>query len=405
MNNKKVQEKLCVELFNDPQDTLKYAISYEEGVKRQKTMVIRVAESSKVAIKTEPVCAVERVNKKECFRCGVGNFTADHIKKCPATNHKCEFCDITGHLEQCCNQKYPERRKQMKQRLQRKWRGMTRVNYISEDSDEWDDDEIVFQVNGAGAKPFMIEGLMCGKKFQAIIDTGSPVSIFAIDEVELIIGKHWVVVREMIDDERYVDFNRRPLPLLGYLFVNVQVGKTKMSKARVLVAKKGAKSVVGRDWLTALKYKIEQPLTRGENIVNSISCKSANPEITLSPDAEQLVEEFPNLFKRRGRVNTYKIKIYMKDGTRVTQQKGRRIPLQSQDPVDKEIKQLLEQGHFEKVDTIKDDVFIQPVVITVKRDRSVKIALDARTLNNSIAKDKYHIPNLENLMNMIAKKN
>ena len=102
---------------------------------------------------------------------------------------------------------------------------MTRVNYISEDSDEWDDDKIVLQVNGARAKLFMIEGLMCGKKYQAIIDTGSPVSLFAVDELERIIGKHWVVVREMIGDERYVDFNRRPLPLLGYMFVSIQVGK------------------------------------------------------------------------------------------------------------------------------------------------------------------------------------
>ena len=99
MNNKKVQEKLCVEPFNDPQDALQYAISYEEGVKRQRTMGLGVAESSKVAIKTEPVCGVESVNKRECFRCGVGNFTTDHIKKCPATNHKCEFCNITGHLK------------------------------------------------------------------------------------------------------------------------------------------------------------------------------------------------------------------------------------------------------------------------------------------------------------------
>ena len=367
-------------------------------------MGIGVAESSKTAIKTEPVCAVEMVKKRECFRCGVGNFATDHIKKCPATNHKCEFCDITGHLEKCCNQKYPERRKQMKQRLQSRRRGMARINYISEDSEEWDDDEMVLQVIGEGAKPFMMEGLMCGKKFQAIIDTGSLVSIFAIDELERIIGKYWVVVREMIDDERYVDFNRRPLPLLGYMFVSIRVGKTRMSKARVLVAKKGAKSIVGRDWLTALKYKIEQPMTRGESIVISISCESANPEIKLSPEANQLVGEFPNMFKRRGRVNNYKIKIDMKDGTRVTQPKVRRIPLKLQDQVDKEIKQLLEQGHIEKVDTIKDDVFIQPVVITVKRDRSVKIALDARALNNSIAKDKYQMPNLESLMDMTAEK-
>ena len=43
-------------------------------------------------------------------------------------------------------------------------------------------------------------------------------------------------------------------------------------------------------------------------------------------------------------------------------------------------------------------------MITVKRDRSAKIALDARALNNSIAKDKYQVPNLENLMDKIAEK-
>ena len=38
-------------------------------------------------------------------------------------------------------------------------------------------------------------------------------------------------------------------------------------------------------------------------------------------------------------------------------------------------------------------MFIQPVVITVKKDRSVKIALDARSLNIGILKDNYQMPN------------
>ena len=177
-----------------------------------------------------------------------------------------------------------------------------------------------------------------------------------------------------------------------------------MSKARVLVAKEGAKSIIGRDWLTALKYRIEPPITKGENAVNSNSRENDESENKLSRDAQQLVQEFPNLFKRRGRVNNYKIKIEMKDSTRITQQKGRRIPIQIQDQVDRKIKNLLDQGHIERVDTIKDDVFIQPIVLTVKKDRSVKIALDARALNDSIAKDKYQMPNLENLMDMVAKK-
>ena len=141
-----------------------------------------------------------------------------------------------------------------------------------------------------------------------------------------------------------------------------------MSKARVLVATKRAKSIIGRDWLTALKYRIEPPITKGENAVNSLSRESDESKNKLGRDAQQLVQEFPNLFKRRGRVNNYKIKIEMKDGTRITQQKGRRIPIQLQDQVDSEITNLLDQGHIERVDTIKGDVFIQPVVITVKID-------------------------------------
>ena len=52
-----------------------------------------------------------------------------------------------------------------------------------------------------------------------------------------------------------------------------------------------------------------------------------------------------------------------------------------------------------------DKQFIQPVVKfiqPVKKDRSVKIALDARALNNEIVKDKYQMPNLEHLVDLVA---
>ena len=65
---------------------------------------------------------------------------------------------------------------------------------------------------------------------------------------------------------------------------------------------------------------------------------------------------------------------------------------------------LLKDGHIKKVEKIQDDLFIQSTVITVKKDKSVKIALDARALKESIAKDKYQMPNLDNLINMIAGK-
>ena len=70
--------------------------------------------------------------------------------------------------------------------------------------------------------------------------------------------------------------------------------------------------------------------------------------------------------------------------------------------MDIEIKNLIKTGHIERVDKISDEMFIQPVVITVKEDRTVKIALVARSLNNAIMKEKYQMPKLDSLMEMIA---
>ena len=75
-----------------------------------------------------------------------------------------------------------------------------------------------------------------------------------------------------------------------------------------------------------------------------------------------------------------------------------------QKAVDKEIGRLLKEGQIEKINERKDDVFIQPTVITKKKDRSVKIALDARALNQAKEKDKYQMPNMENLLDMVAEK-
>ena len=171
-----------------------------------------------------------------------------------------------------------------------------------------------------------------------------------------------------------------------------------VSKARVLVAPNIGKSIIGiigRDWLIALRYKISQPIETDECKVNTEVVNDAKvinetgPEERVSTEVQQILREFPDLFKRKGRVKKYEIKIDMKDIAKISQQKGRHIPIQLQDQVDKEIEELLKDGHTEKVDKIQGDVFIQPTVNTVKKVKSVKIAIDARALNESIAKDKY----------------
>ena len=51
-----------------------------------------------------------------------------------------------------------------------------------------------------------------------------------------------------------------------------------------------------------------------------------------------------------------------------------------------ELNRYIKFGHLERLETIEEDCFVSPVVITVKKDKSVKIALDARKLNESCKK-------------------
>ena len=63
---------------------------------------------------------------------------------------------------------------------------------------------------------------------------------------------------------------------------------------------------------------------------------------------------------------------------------------------------LGKSGHLEKIKDVDEDCFVSPVVITVKSDKSVKIALDSRKLNDSCIKMRPHMPNMEELLNQIS---
>ena len=49
-----------------------------------------------------------------------------------------------------------------------------------------------------------------------------------------------------------------------------------------------------------------------------------------------------------------------------------------------------------------EDCFVSPVVMTVKNDKPVKIALDSRKLNDSCIKVRPHIPNMEEVLSQIS---
>ena len=59
---------------------------------------------------------------------------------------------------------------------------------------------------------------------------------------------------------------------------------------------------------------------------------------------------------------------------------------------------------MERATEITEDCFVSPAVITVKKDKSIKVALDSRKLNEATIEKKAQMPNMEELISRISRK-
>ena len=105
-------------------------------------------------------------------------------------------------------------------------------------------------------------------------------------------------------------------------------------------------------------------------------------------------------------INNVDVDIQIKEGAKLKliQQKGRPITIQLQPAVEKEIKKLKNQGHIEKANNIDETCCVSQAVITIKKDKSVKIALDSRKLNEITIPRNAPMPNKEELLARLSRK-
>ena len=133
----------------------------------------------------------------------------------------------------------------------------------------------------------------------------------------------------------------------------------------------------------------------------------------LKPDQDQetpsqsefkayISRQFSDLIKRSGRSNNFIINTYFNKPIKPLQVKGKRFPIPLLFKVKLCIDQLLRDDHIEKLSRCSEDCFISPIVITAKRDGSIKLALNSKLLNKQIFRNRYQMPNLFELIDNVA---
>ena len=119
---------------------------------------------------------------------------------------------------------------------------------------------------------------------------------------------------------------------------------------------------------------------------------------------KKIVDEHEDLFKNNHTIKDLTIDIQLKKDVKPIQQKGRPVAIHFQEFVREELEKLIGKGHLEKADNTTENCFISPDVITIKKDKSVKLALDSRKVNEACMKRKVAMQNMEELISKSSAK-
>ena len=212
-----------------------------------------------------------------------------------------------------------------------------------------------------------------------IIDSGSPVTLIP----QRLFNDTSEVTKL---NTSYKDVNDNKIEFQGQTTATVETNKM-MIQLPLLIAKANITPLMGLHWMNRLGIALN---TTSEDI------KIHNIKLDETEKKFELKNEYKDLFYNNTEIKN--LRINLKEDAKIIQQKGRPRPIHLQDQVGDEIERLIKNGYLERATDITETCFMSPAVITVRKDKLVKIALDSRKLNEATIKRKAQRPNMEELI-------
>ena len=114
------------------------------------------------------------------------------------------------------------------------------------------------------------------------------------------------------------------------------------------------------------------------------------------------IQKNPHFCTSLGRSKNHIAKSLFRENHNPNKKKGRRVPLHLLEKVEKELNKLINDKQIIRLEKCPDDVYISRVVITLKNDKPVKLALDSKKLNKARHKNKYHMQSIDHLIDAVA---
>ena len=307
-----------------------------------------------------------------------------------------------GHYTSLCTAKMPERRpprgltnntspqfkqqqtrrvKQIKQGTEESDHTEESVDaeaalYIKELHEDWANINIIRpmefvqkrndEINKDPYGEFWVETTTAQNKVQWLADTGSPRSLMNIDMAAKLQQEiPNVKISEYTETTVYKIFTNNNIEKKGVLSLELNSGSWTAKDCEVLIMENRTNNIMGRYILTKLGITLSAQKKPGKTI-NLISNIQTEKNII-----KWIFHKYPHLCTRLGRSKNHIAKSIFTSQYTPSQHKGRRVPLHLLDKVEQEQK-LIDEKQIIKLDKCSDELFISPVLITVKKDKTVK---------------------------------
>ena len=311
---------------------------------------------------------VKAKDGKQCKWCGYSH----EPKKCPAYNKTCAKCKGRNHFAQVCKAKGQPDRRQKK------------INECQQTDDSSEEEFYVSTVRKINSvQSSWTQGVVINKKKVIFkLDTGAEVSVMPLETLKTL-GKHIKVKKTKVILVSYgdVDFKIKPI---GEITLICNVGKKTENILFTIVDTNDQTPLLG------LEACVKLNLIKRTDMIN-----------VEFGNLDQVVSQFHNVFHGLGKFPT-KHNITLKSETVPKIQPFRRVPQTLHDKLKLKLQDMEAQGIIRKVDKPTD--WINPLVIVEKKNSDLRLCLDPKALNESIKKEHFLIPTVDEISSRLNNK-
>ena len=254
-------------------------------------------------------------------------------------------------------------------------------NSVPEETDSSDDEYLFTLGNTASnAKTLVIPVSVNNVSVRMMIDTGASTDI--IDECSFSDIQQNGEIELLPSTKRIFAYGSdSQLHVLGQFTADIHVG-TKHIQSTIHVIRGNHGSL--------LSYKSACDLGIIDVKVNQIQAQQTT---------EELVKQFPQLFKGIGKLKDTELHLHIDDSVPPVAQPARRIPFHLRKQVSEELEQLEQQGTIEKVNGATP--WVSPLVVSPKKSGNVRLCVDMRRPNEAIRRERHPSPTLDDLIHIL----